>query len=112
LQHTSAPMRDSDKRASNAKKINTGLRQRFDEFKLRWPPTAIERLRPAACYIYHSLHRTKPAGRNVSGCSPLALVTTTTLTATLLPREPVAFCFPFWHRRGGRQGPLPVRMRV
>jgi hypothetical protein len=27
-------------------------------------------------------------------------------------REPVAFRFSIWHRKGGRQEPLPVRMRV
>ena len=28
------------------------------------------------------------------------------------PTEPVAFLSSIWHRRGGRQEPLPVRMRV
>jgi hypothetical protein len=31
---------------------------------------------------------------------------------TTLLTEPVAFRSPIWHRRGGRQEPLLVRMRV
>jgi hypothetical protein len=68
----------------------------------------------AGFLFYHSLHRTKPAGplERISAQPHLVLSNNDDLSATLLPRESVAFRFPFWHRRSGRQGPLPVRMRV
>src|SRR5258708_20129782 len=91
--------------------INTDLRG-SDEFKRWCQPTATED--PGwlpVLPIFASRDACRSAG-TYRRSARLVLSNNDDLPATLLPRESVAFRFPFWHRRGGRQEPLPVRMRV
>ena len=113
LRLTSAAVKDADKRAFKAEKINTGLRPAMSSFPSRPLNRTEDRGRPCLFYFTtHRIARSLPVSRNVSALGLLALSNNDDLAATLLPRELVAFRFPFWHRKGGWQGPLPVRMRV
>jgi len=112
LRLASAAVKDADKRAFKAEKINTGPRPAMSSFvAATQPPPTIT----AGCLLYFTtpcIARSRVSLERYQRSVRLALSNNDDLSATLLPREPVAFCFPFWHRRGDRQGPLPVRMRV
>jgi len=62
LRLTSAAMKDADKRAFKAEKINTGLRPAMSSFAYRSLNRTEDRGRLLVLF-YHSLHRTKPAGQ-------------------------------------------------